>query len=92
MNHIPATISMAKLYEAQGYFQDSKEIYARIGQNPAPAKPSVKKTKAGHKKGHELALPSSLEIKIDQWVTLQLLDRQTESWKKSRQAKAEKTK
>ncbi len=92
MNHIPATASMAKLYEAQGYFQDSKEVYARMGKDPGPAKPAHQKIKTSHKKNQNSVLPTSLEIKIDQWVTLQLVQRQTELWKDRHLQKAQKPK
>ncbi len=92
MNHIPATISMAKLYQAQGYFQDSKEIYIRVAKNSHGAESGLKKTNNRHKRNQNFSLPSSLEIKIDQWVTLHLLQRQTESWQEPHLKKAEKTK
>ncbi len=80
MNHIPDTRSMAKLYHSQGYFQDSKDVYVRMGmkQNETDSVPPEIQTI--HKKEPAQVLPSSLEIKIDQWITLLLLRRRTESW------------
>ncbi len=79
MNHIPATISMAKLYHSQGYFQDSKDVYARMGVEHNETSFAPAEAETTHQKEQVSALPSSLEIKTDQWITLLLLRRQIES-------------
>ncbi len=81
-NHIPATISMAKLYQSQGYYLESEKLYARMGLDSDGTKPTTGQTNADSpKKNQPLALRPSITSQIDQWVCLLLLQRQTDSWK-----------
>ncbi len=85
-NHIPATVSMAKLYQSQGYYLESEKLYARMGRGADGAKllegqePAVSQ-KTPLKKKPAISLRPSITSQIDQWVCLLLLQRQTDSWK-----------